>query len=50
VCFVGPDDSLGRRERAAALPVRLGAEGIREVLRPDLSAAERVALDNAVLL
>jgi malate dehydrogenase len=47
-CFVAPDRSNGVRTRAAALPVRLGAEGIVEVVMPPLSVVERVALDNAV--
>lgn len=49
-CFVAPDDAGGVRSRAAALPVRLGAEGIVEVVLPALSVAERVALDNAMML
>ena len=49
-CFVGPDDSIGTRVRAAALPVRLGTEGIADVVLPALSVAERVALDNAMML
>ena len=49
-CFVAPDDSAGRRTRTAALPVRLGSSGITEVVWPPLSVAERVALDNALLL
>ena len=49
-CFIGPDDSAGRRTRAAALPVRLSAEGIAEVMLPTLGVAERVALDNAMRL
>jgi malate dehydrogenase len=49
-CFVGPDDRAGIRTRAAALPVRLGPSGIVEVTTPVLSVAERVALDNAMLL
>jgi malate dehydrogenase len=48
--FVGPDDSQGRRVRAAALPVRLGSEGIARVELPALTARDRVALDNAMLL
>ena len=47
-CFVAPDDSAGRRTRAAALPVRLGAAGIEAVALPALSAHDRVALDNAM--
>ena len=49
-CFVAPDDSAGRRARAAALPVRLGPAGVIEVMLPELSARERVRLDNAMLL
>lgn len=49
-CFVAPDDSAGRRARAAALPVRLGPDGIASVHSPSLSARDRVALDNAMLL
>jgi malate/lactate dehydrogenase len=50
VCFVAPDDGMGRRTRGAALPVRLGAGGIEAVVLPPLSAHDRVALDNAMLL
>ena len=49
-CFVGPDDSGGRRTRTAALPARLGARGIESVVMPSMSAVDRVALDNAMLL
>jgi malate dehydrogenase len=49
-CFVAPDDGGGTRTRTVALPVRLGADGIEEIITPPLSAAERVALDNAMLL
>jgi len=49
-CFVAPDDSAGRRTRAVALPVRLAVAGITSVVQPTLSAAARVALDNAMLL
>ncbi len=49
-CFVAPDDSAGIRARAAALPVTLDERGIVEVLQPTLNVAERVALDNAMLL
>lgn len=49
-CFVAPDDQAGIRTRAAALPVRLGPSGIVEVMMPQLSVAERVALDNAMML
>ena len=49
-CFVAPDDQAGVRRRAAALPVRLSAEGIIEVVNPEMNAAEQVALENAMLL
>lgn len=49
-CFVAPDDGAGVSRRTAALPVRLGPSGIVDVVLPELSVAERVALDNAVLL
>jgi malate dehydrogenase len=49
-CFVAPDDRSGVRTRTAALPVSLGPAGVREVVLPPLSVAERVALDNAVAL
>jgi malate dehydrogenase len=49
-CFVAPDDSLGQRMRAAASPVRLGPGGIESVEIPRLSAHDRVAFDNAVVL
>ena len=49
-CFVGPDDSGGRRTRTAALPARLGERGIETVVTPSISAVDRVALDNAMLL
>jgi malate dehydrogenase len=48
--FVAPDDTNGRRARAAALPVRLSARGIDRIVLPQLSARERVALENAVEL
>jgi malate dehydrogenase len=49
-CFVAPDDSAGKKMRAAALPVRLDAAGILEVVIPQLNAHDRVALDNAMML
>lgn len=45
--FVGAETSAGR---ALAMPVRLGAHGIQEVLTPSLTAAERVALENAAYI
>jgi malate dehydrogenase len=49
-CFVAPDNSDGARARTAAMPVRLGPSGVVDVRLPELSVAERVALDNAMLL
>jgi hypothetical protein len=49
-CFVAPDDSMGERHRTAALPVRLGASGVVEVVVPPLTVADRVRLDNAMAL
>ena len=49
-CFVAPDLTAGTRSRTAALPVRLGRAGIEEVLLPELSVLERVALENAMAL
>ncbi len=49
-CFVGPDLSVGARTRTAAMPVRLGASGLAEVVMPALSVAEQIALDNAMML
>ena len=48
--FVAPDDSSGKRTRTAALPVRLGPEGMVGVELPELSVHDQVALDNAWLL
>jgi len=47
-CFVAPDTTSGTRARAAALPVRVDADGIASVAQPSLSVVERVALDNAM--
>jgi malate dehydrogenase len=49
-CFVAPDLAGGTRMRTAALPVRVGAGGVAEVVMPELSVAERVALENAITL
>lgn len=49
-CFVGPDMSAGERTRTAALPVRLRADGIGDVVAPILTVVERVALENAMTL
>jgi len=48
--FVAPDDSQGRRTRAAALPVYLGWEGIERIDSPALTTHDRVALENAMTL
>jgi malate dehydrogenase len=48
--FIAPDDSNGRRARAAALPLRLGEAGVLGDELPSLSVHDRVALDNAMLL
>jgi malate dehydrogenase len=49
-CFVAPDDSAGFRARTVALPVRLGPAGLGEIVMPPLNIADRVALDNAMML
>ena len=49
-CFVAPDRSAGVRTRTAALPVRLGPDGIQAVLLPELNPGDRVALENAMTL
>jgi malate dehydrogenase len=48
--FVGPDVTMGANTRTSALPVRLGATGIERVMLPELSAGERVALEDAMSL
>ena len=50
VAFVTPDDTLGVKARAAAMPVRLGPSGVEQIVLPPLSVHDRVALDNAVML
>src|SRR3984893_955872 len=49
-CFVAAGTSARTRQRAAALPLRLGRSGIVDVVLPGLSVHDRVALDNAILL
>jgi malate dehydrogenase len=49
-CFIGPDTSAGTRTRTAALPARLGPSGVIDVVNPELSVAERVALNGAMIL
>lgn len=46
--FVGPDDSQGRRTRAAALPIRLGCEGIVRIDLPPLTGRDQVDLETAM--
>jgi malate/lactate dehydrogenase len=48
--FVAPDDSQGRRTRAAALPIRIGRTGIVSADVPQLSGRDQVALDKGMLL
>jgi malate dehydrogenase len=48
--FIAPDDSNGRRARAAALSLRLGESGVISDELPPLSVHDRVALENAMLL
>jgi malate dehydrogenase len=48
--FVAPDDSLGRRSRTVALPIRLGFSGFQGTELPQLNPHDRVALENAMLL
>jgi len=48
--FVAPDDSAGRKMRAAALPARLGRAGLVSVDIPPLTPHDRVALETAILL
>ena len=49
-CFLAPDERTKGRARTVALPVRLSSEGIEAEVLPELSVADRVALDNAMLL
>ncbi len=49
-CFVAPDDTTGRRARAAALPVQLGPEGLLHVVLPELNSRDRVRLETAMML
>jgi malate dehydrogenase len=51
--FVAPEAAgpgWGVRARAAAVPVRIGAAGVVEVVMPALSAVERVAFENASMV
>ena len=49
-CFVAPDDAMGQRARAVALPVRLCETGLESVAMPELDGSAKTALDNAMLL
>ena len=49
-CFMAQDTTAGTRARTGALPVRLSASGIVEVVLPALSVVEQIALDNAINL
>jgi hypothetical protein len=49
-CFVTADEGGRRRFRAAALPVRLGANGITRMELPELDPRARVALETAMRL
>ena len=48
--FVAPDRAAVARSRVAALPIRIGAAGLERVHMPALTAGERVALENALLV
>lgn len=48
--FVAPDLTAGARMRTAALPVRVGSGGVVDVVMPELSVVEQIALDNAITL
>jgi malate dehydrogenase len=48
-CFVAPA-GIGRRARTTALPVRVNWRGVDAILLPELSAIDRVALENVMLL
>jgi malate dehydrogenase len=47
--FVAPDEAAAGRRRTAALPVRVTAAGIAEVVLPTLTNVDRIALDNAMI-
>ena len=49
-CFVAPAAADAAKTRTSAMPVRFGARGVTEVVMPQLTTVERVALDNATLL
>jgi malate dehydrogenase len=48
--FIAPDDSAGRRMRAAAFPVHVGLEGVTAAEMPQLTPHDRVVLETATLL
>jgi malate dehydrogenase len=47
-CFVALDGEFGVRNRAAAMPARLGLPGVIRLAVPTLSARERVLVENAL--
>jgi hypothetical protein len=47
-CFVAPTDLMERRSRAAALPVRLGPNGVARMELPELDPRARTILDTAL--
>ena len=48
--FIAPDDSEGRKMRAAALPARADTQGVVGIGVPPLTPHDRVALETAILL
>ena len=48
--FTAADDAMGIRARTVALPVVVGPAGVEPIELPTLSAHDRVALDNALML
>jgi malate dehydrogenase len=49
-CFVAPERGAEFRTRTVALPVSLGPDGLGQTVMPPLNTADRVALDNAMML
>jgi malate dehydrogenase len=49
-CFVVPSERSDARSRAAAMPVRLNANGVASIERPTLGGAAQVRLENSMLL
>jgi malate dehydrogenase len=50
IAFTAADDAMGIRARTVALPVVVGPAGVEPIELPTLSAHDRVALDNALML